>query len=103
MKIQIKNVSSHQTSKVFSLILALMTLPFAIIGVLSFVFTPNSPDDPSSFPFFIFIFAPIIYGLFGYFSNRLLCFLYNLISKRFGGIEFVIEEQNHIKSDLKGP
>ena len=99
MKIQIKNVSSHQTSKVFSLILALMTLPFAIIGVLSFVFTPDSPDDSSSFPFFIFIFAPIIYGLLGYFSNRLLCFSYNLISKRFGGIEFVIEEKNHIKSD----
>jgi hypothetical protein len=93
MKIQIKNVSSHQSSKVLSLMFAFMTLPFAIVGVIGFIFAPESPDGMSNVPFLFFVFAPVLYGLMGYVFNRLFCFVYNFISKRVGGIEFVTEEQ----------
>ena len=96
MKIQIKNVSSHQTSKVFSLMFAFMTIPFALIGVFGFFFAPESENGAGNFPFLFFVFAPVFYGLFGYVFNRLFCFIYNFISKRVGGIEFVAEEQNGI-------
>lgn len=93
MKIQIKNVSPHQTSKVLSLMFALLTLPFAIIGILSFIFSPDT-GGAGKFPFLFFAFAPIFYGLFAYVFNRLFCFFYNFIAKNVGGIEFVAEEQD---------
>ena len=93
MKIQIKNVSSHQTSKVFAIMFSFMALPFAFIGIFSFLFAPTPSSGMSNFPFLLFAFAPIFYGLIGYLFNRLFCLIYNFISKRFGGIEFVAEEQ----------
>lgn len=94
MKIQIKQISSHQSSKVLSLMF--MTLPFAFIGVLGYIFVPESQNDMPNFPFLFFAFTPIFYGIFGYLFNRVFFFGYNFISKRFGGVEFVAKEQGGI-------
>ncbi len=76
-----------------SFMLALFILPFAIMGILGFLFTLGSDNDRAGYPFLIFIFAPILYGVMGYVFNRFFCFIYNVIAKRFGGIEFITEEQ----------
>jgi hypothetical protein len=74
---------------------AFMTLPFAIIGILGFIFAPDT-GGAGKLPFLFFALAPVFYGLFGYVFNRLFCFVYNFIAKRVGGIEFVTEEQEVI-------
>ncbi|MBL1259299.1 MAG: hypothetical protein COB33_008885 [Thiotrichaceae bacterium] len=96
MKKQISNVSGHQTSKVFALLYMLFTIPFAIVGILGFMFSssmemPNGQVGPQ-FPWLFFVFAPIIYGAMGYVFTRLGCVAYNFIAKRFGGIEFTVTE-----------
>jgi len=60
----------------------------------------NTPVDTpsgrpaSKFPFLLFVFAPIFYGVMGYFMTRFGCFCYNIISGKFGGIEFETSNKN---------
>lgn len=89
-------MSGHQTSKVFALLYVLLTIPFAIIGILGFIFADptvmqNGQPAPK-FPWLFFAFAPLFYGGMGYIFTRLGCFAYNIIANRFGGIEFTIKE-----------
>jgi len=100
MKKQISNISSHQTSKVFALLYVLFTIPFALIGVLGFLF--GSPTEMANgqpqmqFPWMFLVFAPLIYGGLGYVFTRLGCVAYNFIAKRFGGIEFTVTENEDL-------
>ena len=92
MKIEIKSFSSHKTSKIISLMFAVLTLPFAVMGVFGFFFAPelktHDGETMPNFPFLFFAFAPIFYGLMFYVMNRLMLFVYNRLAKRIGGIEF---------------
>lgn len=100
MKVQINRVNGHQTSKVFAIVFALLTSPFAFMAVFGFMFStpPETPSgEPlSKFPFLFFALAPIFYGIMGYFMTRFGCFCYNVVSKKFGGIEFETSENNDI-------
>lgn len=92
MKIEIKSFSSHKTSKIIALMFAALTLPFAVIGILGFVFAPelktHDGETMPNFPFLFFALAPILYGIMFYVMNRLMLFVYNRLAKRVGGIEF---------------
>ena len=96
IKKQISNISGHQTSKVFALLYVLFTIPFAFVGVLGLIFsspTQISNGEPThQFPWLVFVFAPVFYGVAGYIFSRLGCVAYNFIAKRFGGIEFTVTE-----------
>ena len=45
-----------------------------------------------SLPFLLLVFAPFIYGIFGYIFFALLALAYNFIAKHIGGIEFVVTD-----------
>lgn len=99
MKKQISNISGHQTSKVFALLYAALTVPLAVIGVIAFLFgSPPEVQNSQSidFPWLFFVFAPLLYGGIGYIFTRLGCFVYNFIAKRFGGIEFTVTENEKL-------
>ena len=91
---QLSNISGHQSSKVVALLYVFFTIPFMIIGILIFAFggLPESADGQPApqFMSWFFILAPLIYGVVGYIFMRLGCFIYNLISKYVGGIEFTL-------------
>lgn len=96
MKKQISNISGHQTSKVFAMLYVLFTAPFAVLGILGFIFASpmemaNGQPAPH-FPWLFLAFAPLIYGAIGYVFSRIGCVAYNFIAKRFGGIEFTVTE-----------
>ncbi|WP_220494619.1 hypothetical protein, partial [Pseudoalteromonas sp. SG44-8] len=99
MKVQIKSFSSHQTSKVIALAFALFTIPFSIMGVIGFFVAPemktSTGESIPNFPFLIFALAPLLYGFMFYIMNRLMCFGYNFIAKRVGGIEFETVESDN--------
>ena len=97
MKQQIINVSGHQTSKVIALLYVVLTVPFIFIGVLSFMFggTPEDANEQKAqmFTTVFLIFAPVIYGVTGYIFMRIGCWIYNLIARYAGGIEFTLAEK----------
>jgi hypothetical protein len=41
---------------------------------------------------FVFIFAPLIYGIIAYLMFGLFAWVYNFVAQRFGGIEFTTTE-----------
>ena len=98
MKKQITHISGHQTSKVMAFLYIAFTLPFMLIGLIAFISgTPVESQDGESttnLPWLFLIFAPLMYGVFGYIFSRLGCFVYNLIAKFFGGFEFTVIEKN---------
>lgn len=81
MKKQILRIAPHQSAKVIAVLYILLTLPFALIGIIGMVF-----GSPESFLFLAL--SPIIYGVFGYIFCALFFWLYNIVANRIGGIEF---------------
>jgi len=100
MKVQISKFSSHQTAKVFAILMAasflLFMVPFALMT--SLMPSPMGPDGrPVNvvFPFGMMIFImPIIQGVFCYIMIRIGCWVYNKLFGKIGGIEFEFEEKN---------
>lgn len=91
MKIQIKNISAHQTSKVLSITMACVTLPLILVGIFGQLFVSEASDSSYRILFWFLIFAPVIYGLVGYLIIRVCCHLYNGLAQRLGGIEFITD------------
>lgn len=96
MKVQIKNISGHQTSKVFALTFAILMIPFSFISVFFFFMAPDlkteSGETVTNFPFLFFALAPLFYGVMFYFMQRVFCWAYNLVAKKVGGFEFETNE-----------
>ena len=97
MKKQITKVSGHQTSKVLALFNFVAGIPIWAFILISFLIAPKpvgpdgQPVSPALGLLFILI-TPFLYGIMGYIFTRLACFVYNMIKKKFGGIEFEVSE-----------
>lgn len=92
---QIRKFSSHQTAKVFAILMAVGSLPmFLPMIVIAFISGPatDGQGNPVGFPFMIFAMFPFLYLVFGYISVRIGCWLYNTLYKYIGGIELEIVE-----------
>jgi len=96
MKVQIKNISGHQTSKVFALTFAILMIPFSFISIFFFFMAPELKTDSGevmpNFPFLFFALAPLFYGVMFYFMQRIFCWDYNFVAKKVGGFEFETNE-----------
>lgn len=82
MRRQIVNVSVHQTSKVIAILYFIITIFFIIPFSIFFYMTS---EDPSYFGFLI---MPFIYLILSYLVSIIFCWLYNIVARGFGGIEF---------------
>ena len=88
MKKQIKSISILQTSKVIALFYVLISLIYSFIGVLMVAFGSNAIKVMGA----IYIFMPLLMGIIGFLVMLLCCWLYNVVAKWVGGIEFTVEE-----------
>ncbi|ALS98837.1 hypothetical protein AT746_11525 [Lacimicrobium alkaliphilum] len=92
MKIQISRFSTHQTAKIFALLMVVTSLLFMLPFMFLSSLVPTPTGGSSSFGFSaLFILMPIFQGIFGYIMVRVGLWLYNLLSPRFGGFEFEYE------------
>ena len=87
MKKQIKSISVWQTSKVVTILYVLIGLIYTAIGILMLIFSEEKAGGAG-----IFLFMPVILALFGLIFVSLGCWLYNQVAKRFGGVEFDLED-----------
>ena len=85
MKVQISRFSPHQNGKVFAVLMAVGSLVFLVPFML---FASVTAPPGQSFPFFMIALFPIIYLVLGYLSVAVGCWLYNVMFKHIGGIEF---------------
>lgn len=88
MKKQITHISPLQTAKVFALLYFIITLPFAALMALCFSMSPAS----SHFPVAMIFIAPFAYAILGFIFTVFGAWVYNLVARWVGGIEFTTAE-----------
>ncbi len=84
---QLKSISVFQTSKVVAVLYALLGLVYTAIGIIMLIFSEDKTKGAG-----IFLFMPVIMAVFGFIFVSLGCWLYNQVAKRFGGVEFILED-----------
>ncbi len=88
---QIKSVGILQTAKLagalYVVVTAIFAIPIGIIGALVSILA----GKPEGLIFLVFIVAPIFYGIVGFLMVALLCWLYNVVAARMGGIEIELQ------------
>ena len=87
MRAQIRRISIMQTSKVVAIIYPIFGLIHTMIGIWML----TSPEQPNWLGM-LFLFIPIIIGIFGFIFSIIGCLLYNLIASKVGGVEFILED-----------
>jgi hypothetical protein len=85
-KKRITSISIHQTSKVLTILFVAIGLVFIPIGVL-FILAGYVGMG------IIYVLMPFIYGIIGYPYVAMMCWVYNLIAKNVGGVEFTVEDE----------
>jgi len=83
MKKQIINISPFQTAKVFAVLYFVLSLPLVGFMAISFSFAPGPKPG-----FGFLILFPFIYLIFGFIFTALGAWVYNLVAKQIGGIEY---------------
>lgn len=105
MKVQVKRFSSHQTAKVFAILMAVSSLIFVVPFSLIALFSPAAIDangNEVSFSGFslMFLIMPIFQGAMGYVMVRFGMWIYNKITPHIGGIEFEFEVVDVTQADV---
>ena len=88
MKKQISRISIAQTSKVFAILYVAFGLLYSLIGIPMILFGNSQLKIMG----FMYLFMPIIMGLFGFVFVAISCWGYNAVASKFGGIEFEVKE-----------
>ena len=92
MKVSISRFSPHQNAKVFSVLMAVGSLVFAVPMFIALSMIPGGHDahgNPvSAPPAYIVLIFPMVYLVFGYVSILVGCWLYNLLYRVVGGFEY---------------
>ena len=84
MKIQIARFSIHQNAKVAAVLMAVSAMIFLIpFYLMTAAFAPKSV-----FPGFMLLLFPVIYLVMGYISAAIGCWVYNIMVRFTGGLEF---------------
>ena len=89
MKKRISHISIHQTSKVLTLLYVALGLIFIPIGVLMILGGQMALG-------IVYVLMPFIYGIVSYPLVAAMCWVYNMIAKSMGGIEFTVEDKNDV-------
>lgn len=86
MKKRISHISVHQTSKVITLLYVVIGLFFIPPGVLIILGGQTAIG-------IVYVLMPFIYAILGYPLVAVTCWIYNMIAKGVGGIEFTLEDK----------
>ena len=79
---EIKSFKIFQTAKVIAV---LYTIMFAIMGMFEFALFTHLGKRP---PLVLFVVLPVFAAILGFIGAAFLCWLYNLVAARIGGIAF---------------
>lgn len=90
MKTQITRFSPHQNAKVLAVLMAVSTfvvaMPFLLISLATM------PEDAGGMPLMMVVFLPVLYFVVGYLMVAVGCWLYNVMFKYIGGIEYEMRD-----------
>ena len=86
---RISHISIHQTSKVMAILFVVIGLLFIPIGVI-FILAGQTVMG------IVYVLMPFIYGIIGYPYMAVMCWVYNIIAKSVGGIEFTLEDEDRV-------
>lgn len=87
MKKQISRITPIQTAKVMALLYFAISLPMIALMSLFYSFMPG-PRAPIGMMFIL----PFLYAIFGFIFTVFGAWIYNLIARWVGGIEFTVSE-----------
>ena len=88
MKKQISRISIAQTSKVIAILYVIFSLLYSLIGIPMIIFGGSDVKMMG----YMYLFMPIIMGIFGFIFVALGCWVYNLVAGKFGGVEFEVKD-----------
>jgi len=91
MKKQILNISPLQTAKIMAILWFVLSLPILLFMGLSMFAIPGEKGGAAIFGGMM-LFIPIFYAIFGFISTLIGAWVYNLLAKRFGGIEYTTQD-----------
>ena len=89
MRKRIVRVSPIQAGKVLAVLYGLLSIPFALFMVVASSFGQGRGAGPMWFALAI----PVLYFVFGFIFTAVAAWLYNVVAKWTGGIEFESREQ----------
>jgi len=92
MKKQIKQISVAQTSKVIAILYVIFSLLYSLFGIPIIIFGSSEIKIIG----FIYLFMPVLAGVFGFIFVALNCWIYNLIAGKFGGVEFEVKDMDEV-------
>lgn len=99
MKVRVQRLSIRQNAKLFAIFSALWSLIFMVPMTY---YSSSLTNEPPRFFAFSLIFYPVAHLIIGYILTVISFWIYNLLSKYIGGIEFElknVEMQARISSD----
>lgn len=88
MKKQITRISILQSSKIVVLLYVILGLFYSLIGIPMIIFGESEVKIMGA----VYLFMPIVLGIFGFLFFALFGWLYNLLVKVCGGIEFELTD-----------
>lgn len=88
MRKRITRIAPLQLGKVFAVLYAIFSIPIALIMGIAAAFGPPG----QSMPLAMIVAIPVIYVVFGFLFMALAAWIYNVVAKWTGGVEYVAEE-----------
>ncbi len=88
---QIKSFGILQTAKFAGVLYVVMTAIFAIPSGIVGALVAVIAGKPEGLISLLFIVLPIFYGIFGFLMVALMCWLYNVVAARMGGVEIELQ------------
>lgn len=88
MRKRITRIAPFQLGKVFAVLYAIFSIPIALIMGIAASFAPSE----QSMPLAMIVAIPVIYIVFGFLFTAMAAWIYNLVAKWTGGVEYVAEE-----------
>lgn len=88
MKKQVTRISVLQSSKVMTALYIVMGLIYTLIGIPMVIFG----DGQIRLIGIIYVFMPVVMGVFGFVFFVIFAALYNLLAKRLGGVEVEVKD-----------
>ncbi len=88
MQKQITRISPFQTAKVLASLYFVVTIPFVILYAIVSMFMPTGQKLGIVF----IVLAPFLYAFFGFVFCLIGAWIYNVVAKMVGGIEYTSTE-----------
>lgn len=95
MKKEITSIDVHQSAKIISLTMSVVSVLFSILGIFLVLVGIAMGSYEMIGIGVVYIFMPIIYILFTYMFTALFLWIYNMLAKKVGGIKYTVKEHTH--------